>query len=486
MRRFLFACFWKGKNMSAEKKKKINKKLFYYGGAALVLALIFLFSQLRKNTSNNNSLLTATVEKGELVATVGGTGKVEANKSAMLGWKTSGNVSKVYVENGGSVTSGDILAELSQTSLPQNVILAQADLVEAKRNLETVMESDTQRSQTYLDLLDAEENLQDAQDDIDHWNYKNADQKIVDQARAGFIAAEENLKQVKAELQSLDSDTNDAELQIVQTKVDEAQLARDKALRNLSFILGKTYNTEVAEDFANYDLAKAKLEDVQREWDRLKDGQNKDDILAAQAKVTAAESVAGMANLSAPFDGTITSVMTKEGDEVNAGTSAFRIDDLSKFYIEVDIPEIDINRIQIGQEAEFTFDSLLDKTYHGTVVEVAGAGTESQGETNFTIKLLVSDADENIMPGMTASVSITVLKLEDTLIVPTRAIRLEDGEVVVYVQRNGSIERIPVEIGSSSDSDTQILSGDIAEGDTLVLNPPQDLFTSNQRPAFTR
>lgn len=486
MRRFLFACFWKGKNMSAEKKKKINKKLFYYGGAALVLALIFLFSQLRKNTSNNNSLLTATVEKGELVATVGGTGKVEANKSAMLGWKTSGNVSKVYVENGGSVTSGDILAELSQTSLPQNVILAQADLVEAKRNLETVMESDTQRSQTYLDLLDAEENLQDAQDDIDHWNYKNADQKIVDQARAGFIAAEENLKQVKAELQSLDSDTNDAELQKVQTKVDEAQLARDKALRNLSFILGKTYNTEVAEDFANYDLAKAKLEDVQREWDRLKDGQNKDDILAAQAKVTAAESVAGMANLSAPFDGTITSVMTKEGDEVNAGTSAFRIDDLSKFYIEVDIPEIDINRIQIGQEAEFTFDSLLDKTYHGTVVEVAGAGTESQGETNFTIKLLVSDADENIMPGMTASVSITVLKLEDTLIVPTRAIRLEDGEVVVYVQRNGSIERIPVEIGSSSDSDTQVLSGDIAEGDTLVLNPPQDLFTSNQQPAFTR
>lgn len=472
--------------MSAEKKKKINKKLFYYGGAALVLALIFLFSQLRKNTSNNNSLLTATVEKGELVATVGGTGKVEANKSAMLGWKTSGNVSKVYVENGGSVTFGDILAELSQTSLPQNVILAQADLVEAKRNLETVMESDTQRSQTYLDLLDAEENLQDAQDDIDHWNYKNADQKIVDQARAGFIAAEENLKQVKAELQSLDSDTNDAELQKVQTKVDEAQLARDKALRNLSFILGKTYNTEVAEDFANYDLAKAKLEDVQREWDRLKDGQNKDDILAAQAKVTAAESVAGMANLSAPFDGTITSVMTKEGDEVNAGTSAFRIDDLSKFYIEVDIPEIDINRIQIGQEAEFTFDSLLDKTYHGTVVEVAGAGTESQGETNFTIKLLVSDADENIMPGMTASVSITVLKLEDTLIVPTRAIRLEDGEVVVYVQRNGSIERIPVEIGSSSDSDTQVLSGDIAEGDTLVLNPPQDLFTSNQQPAFTR
>jgi HlyD family secretion protein len=120
------------------------------------------------------------------------------------------------------------------------------------------------------------------------------------------------------------------------------------------------------------------------------------------------------------------------------------------------------------------------------VVEVAGAGTENQGETNFTIKLLMTDSDENILPGMTASVSITVLKLEDVLLVPTRAIRLEDGEIVVYVQRNGAIERINVEIGSSSDSYTQILSGDISENDTLILNPPQDLFNTSQRPAFTR
>ncbi len=472
--------------MSAEKKKKIQKKYYYIGGVVLALILIILSSQLRKNSTSNEGLLTAVVEKGELIATVGGTGKVEANKSATLTWKTSGNVSAIYVENADTVSSGDMLAELSQTSLPQSVILAQADLVDAKRNLETVLESDTQRSQIYLNLLDAEENLKEAQEDIDYWNYKNADQKIVDQARADFIEAEEILKQAKAELQTLATDASDADIQKSQTKVDEAQLVRDKALRNLSYILGKTYNTEVAQDFANYDLAKAQMEDVQREWDRVKNGQNEDDILAAQAKVTAAEAVAGMANLRAPFDGTATAIMAKEGDEVSAGTNAFRIDDLSKFYIEVDIPEIDINRVQIGQDAEFTFDSLLDKTYHGTVVEVAGAGTENQGETNFTIKLLMTDGDKNILPGMTASVSITVLKLEDTLIVPTRAIRLEDGEVVVYVQRNGNIERVIVEIGSSSDSYTQILSGDIVENDTLVLNPPQDLFSTDQQPAFTR
>ncbi len=475
----------KGK-MPAEKKTKIGKKYYYIGGVILALIGILVVAQIRKNAANNDGLLTAVVERGELIATVGGTGKVEANKSATLTWKTSGNVSAIHVKNGDDVSAEDILAELSPASLPQAVLLAQADLVEAKRNLESVLESNTLRSQTYLDLLKTEETLKEAQKDIDRWNYKNADQKVIDQARSEFIQAEEALKQAESELQALSTNAREEEIQKTQAKTDEAQATRDKALRNLSYVLGKTYNTEVAEDFANYDLAKAQLEDAQREWDRVKNGQNEDDTLAAQAKVTAAEAVAGMANLRAPFDGTITAIMTKEGDEVSAGVNAFRIDDLSKFYIEVDIPEIDINRIKTGQEAAFTFDSLLDKTYHGTVVEVAGAGTESQGETAFTIKLLMNDADENILPGMTASVSITVLKLDDVLIVPSRAIRLENDKTVVYVQRNGTIEKVVVAIGSSSDSYTQILSGDITENDVLVLNPPEDIFSTNQQPVFTR
>jgi len=469
--------------MSEGKKRKIGKKYYYIGGVALALILIILFTQLNKNASSNEDLLTATVEKGELIASVGGTGKVEANKSATLSWKTSGNVSSVLVENEDVVSSGTVLAELAPTSLPQNVILAQSDLVDAQRNLETVLESDTQRSQIYLNLLDAEENLKTAKEDVDDWNYNNADQAVIDNARSEFIAAEETLKQAQT---ALDEATTDAAKQDLQIALDDAQIARDKALRNLNYILGKSYDTQVATDFAEYELAKAQLADAQRDWDRVKDGQNADDIRAAQAKVTAAEAVAGMAEIQAPFDGTVTMVMTKAGDEVNTGTNAFRIDDLSKFYVQVDIPEIDIHKIQIGQDAEFTFDSLLDKNYHGKVVEVSGAGIENQGATDFTVKLLITDSDEEILPGMTASVNITVLKLEDALLVPNRAIRLDNGDVVVYVQRNGNIEKIIVEIGSSSDSYTQILAGDIQENDTLVLNPPQDLFNTSQRPAFTR
>ena len=463
--------------MSEDKKSKKTKKYYYYG-AALVLILVIIFFSGRNNDSADE-LLTITVERGELVATVGGTGKVEANKSAILTWNTTGNVSDVLVENGSQVSQGTTLAELAPTSLPQAVILAKADLIEAQHNLDNVMQSNTQRAQTYLDLLDAEQNLKDAQEDVDAWNYNNADQQTIDQARSEFIAAEEDLKQIEVSLQADNKQTS-------QEQLDEAQLTRDKALRNLSSILGKTYNTTVAKDFAQYDLAKAQLEDVQREWERMKDGQNGDDIEAAQARVTAAESVAGLAVINAPFDGTITSVYTNVGDEVNAGIKAFRLDDLSSYYIEVEIPEIDINRIEIGQEAEFTFDSILDKTYYGRVIEVAGAGSEEQGETNFIVKLIMTDSDDEILPGMTASVSITVTKLEDVLIVPTRAIRLENGDIVVYALRNENIEKVVVEIGSSSDSYTQITSGDIVENETLVLNPPEDFFNTSQRPAFTR
>lgn len=463
--------------MSEDKKSKKTKKYYYYG-AALVLILVIIFFS-RKTNDSADELLTITVERGELVATVGGTGKVEANKSAILTWNTTGNVSDVFVENGSQVSQGTTLAELAPTSLPQAVILAKADLIEAQHNLDNVMQSNTQRAQTYLDLLDAEQNLKDAQEDVDSWNYNNADQQTIDQARSEFIAAEENLKQVEASLQADNQQTS-------QEQLDEAQLTRDKALRNLSSILGKTYNTTVAKDFAQYDLAKAQLEDVQREWERVKDGQNGDDIEAAQARVTAAESVAGLAVIKAPFDGTITSVYTNVGDEVNAGIKAFRLDDLSSYYIEVEIPEIDINRIEIGQEAEFTFDSILDKTYYGRVIEVAGAGSEEQGETNFIVKLIMTDSDQEILPGMTASVSIMVTKLEDVLIVPTRAIRLENGDIVVYALRNESIEKVVIEIGASSDSYTQITTGDIVENETLVLNPPEDFFNAAQPPAFTR
>ena len=91
-------------------------------------------------------LQTLEVEIGTLVATIGATGTVRSNQSATLTWQTSGTVESVSAQIGAQVSADQELARLEQTSLPQNVILAQADLVSAEKALEGLKNSQLQQA----------------------------------------------------------------------------------------------------------------------------------------------------------------------------------------------------------------------------------------------------------------------------------------------------------------------------------------------------
>ncbi len=117
-------------------------------------------------------------------------------------------------------------------------------------------------------------------------------------------------------------------------------------------------NQEVSISEGKIALAKARLDDAQREWDRLKDGADPDDIAAAKARVAAIQATIDMAMITAPFAGTVTDVKNLPGDQVNAGSIAFRIDDLSRMLVEVMVPEVDINSIKVGQAVDLTFDAI--------------------------------------------------------------------------------------------------------------------------------
>jgi HlyD family secretion protein len=95
-----------------------------------------------------------------------------------------------------------------------------------------------------------------------------------------------------------------------------------------------------------------------------------------------------------------------------------------------------------------------------------------QGVVNFTITVELTDADAAVKPGMTAGVNIVVEELQDVLLVPNRAVRLVDGERVVYVLEEGQAVKKDVRLGSSSDTMSIVASGDVVEGDAIILNPP--------------
>ena len=309
----------------------------------------------------------------------------------------------------------------------------------------------------------------------------------IDLARSEFLDLEEDYKAAKAAYEILE-DLEDTDPKRVEAKefMDEEKFKRDKAFRSLNYLLGKVFDQEVAEDFADYDVALAQLEDAQREWERLKDGPNVNDITAAEAKVAAAEATVSLGWIEAPFDGTVTLANPKTGDEVDSGRSAFRIDDLSKLFVEVEISEVDVNRITIGQRADITFDAIIGETFTGEVIEVSSVGIDDGSGVDFQVTLEIINPTEQVRPGMTAAVNIIVSEIKDVLSVPNRAVRLMGEQRVIYTLKDGELLEVEVEFGSSSDVYSEVKAGDIEEGDLIVLNPPMEFASNGGPPPFMR
>jgi HlyD family secretion protein len=226
---------------------------------------------------------------------------------------------------------------------------------------------------------------------------------------------------------------------------------------------------------ANVAIAEAQLADAQREWERLRDGPDSEDIAAAEARVAAAQASANMARIAAPFAGTITRVDVMPGDQVTPGALAFGLADLSQLLVDVEVSEIDIDRVRPGQTVTLTLDAVLARTYQGTVTGVGLTGNAVQGVVNFPVTVEILDADASVRPGMTAAVNIVVDQIENVLVIPNRAVRVQDSQRVVYVLRNGVPQAVPVVLGASSDTNSQVLEGEVQAGDLIVLNPPLQL-----------
>jgi HlyD family secretion protein len=422
---------------------KNNKKFVI--PLVIVAVIAIAYFAMRGNGSAQTAFQTVKVEKGELIATVGATGTVRARQSVNLVWQASGSVEEVNASVGDRVAAEAVLASLSSTSVAQNIILAQADLVNAQRTLEELMASDTARAQSWIVL-------RAAQDDFD---------------------TAENLYNAMV--------SGDYEYeQITYTTIRGMRVPTVETVT-----VGQVDDETLADAKADMDLKKAKLDDAQRTYDRLKDGPNSADLAAAQARVDAAQATLDMAHLAAPFAGTVTDVQTLAGDQVNAGTFAFRVDDLSSLIVDVEISEVDINSIAVGQPVTLTFDAILGSEYNGEVIQVTQAGSIVQGVVNFTVTVRITDADEQVKPGMTAAVNITVKELKDQILIPNRAVRLVDGQRVVYVLENGLPVMVEVRLGSSSDTMSVLADGDVQEGDSIILNPPAS-FETGGGPPFMR
>jgi HlyD family secretion protein len=449
----------------------MNKKRNITIAVILIVAIVgfFAFRTFAKNTQDSVTadLQTEAAQRGSLEAYVGGTGSVRSNQNVTLSWQTNGTVGRVNVELGDDVQAGDVLAELSTSSLPQTLILARADLVAAQDALEDLYDSfgPLALALAQQQLADARDALEHAEDEWDGIHYKG-DQDEIDDAREAYRDAEDALE-LAADYYSKTS---------VQYK--RVYQAYASALAHYNYVSGNTVDEiKEAQYAAALEVANQQLVEAQAEYDRLLAGPTEDEIAAADARVFAAEAALQQAWIEAPFAGTVTLAQPLVGDQVGPGTTAFRVDDLSRLLVDVQISEVDINRVAVGQLALLRFDAILANEYTGEVIEVSPVGAVDQGLVNFKVTIALTDFDDQIKPGMTAAVNIRVEELEDVLLVPNRAVRAVEGQRVVYVlSDSGSIDMIEIELGATSDENSEVISGDLSVGDEVILNPPTSFF----------
>ena len=184
--------------------------------------------------------------------------------------------------------------------------------------------------------------------------------------------------------------------------------------------------------------------------------------------------------ITAPISGTIIEKDAKVGDAVKAGDTLCIVYDLSYLEMSINVDELQISSISVGQQVQITADAVPDKTYVGTVTRVSMKGTSNGGTTTYPVSIRIDDTD-GLRPGMNANAEIVVAEAKNALVVPNAAV--VRGSYVLVTKDSPSAANadttmeapegfvyVPVKTGVSDDDYTQIVSG-IQEGDTIGYDP---------------
>ncbi len=409
---------------------------------------------------------TAVLAKGTLESTVSVSGTVRARQSATLRWQIQGVVGKVAVAAGDHVRRDQVLAVLRDDQWPQALLQARVSLLNAQKQLQDLRDAASLRyAQALQQLAQAKRQRDRAQNHYDwivNWDDEDAQQEYKKWHNM-VISIQHDLNDPRTPPQLQDALRAQLELAKRQEQIAKANLDGPSDL-------------DLQEAEANLTLAKAQVEQAEREVARWKDGPPADQVSILEAQIAAAQATLDMARLTAPFGSVVTDAQVREGNVVAPGQVAFRLDDLGQLLVDVGLSELDVAQVEVGQQATLAFDALPGRTYHGIVSETALAGEAARGGGSVTFRATVrlTDADEAIRPGMTAAVSIRTAHLEDVLLLPLRAIRMRDGTPVVFVLRAGQPQPVKVRLGATSDEYAQLLDGDLHVGDQIVLNPPTE------------
>lgn len=209
-----------------------------------------------------------------------------------------------------------------------------------------------------------------------------------------------------------------------------------------------------------------------------------DSLRAAELQMSSAEKTISHYTIDAPISGTIVDKKVKAGDKLSANDTAMQnlctIYDMSYLEMKLNVDELKIRSLEVGQEVDITADAVPGETYKGVISSILVAGTTANGSTSYPVTVRIDDMGE-LLPGMNATAKITTASVKNVLALPNAA--LVRGSYVLVTKDSPSAANadpdmtapegyvyVPVKIGVSDDDYTQIISG-VTGNDTVAYDP---------------
>lgn len=287
--------------------------------------------------------------------------------------------------------------------------------------------------------------------------------------------------QAKANLLLAKANVEKAEAALVDTR---RTMERNKVLFARNFIARSDLDTSET----NYQSAVAQL------------SASKAQVEQAKATLDFAETNLKYTKIVSPVDGIVISRNVDVGQTVAASfqtPTLFNIaQDLTKMQIDTNVDEADIGKIKANQPVEFTVDAYPDTTFTGKVSEVRSAPTTIQNVVTYDVVVRVDNPELKLKPGMTANVSIILADKKGVLRISNAALRFrpiekgpEKGKEAsvqkgpgIWVLENKKPKRLSVALGISDGNYTEILSGNVKEGDEVIVEATAAGKKSNTPP----
>ncbi len=416
------------------RKAQTRKKLFVggvIGGVAVVAAIVAGVSYLGSSSSSADASapMTTMVEKGDFSEAVTASGSAQPVESVVVSPGVDGTIESVNIAEGDTVNEGDVIMTLTNSDLDKKITEAANGVRDAKSGV-------AEATDAYNALVDKYNKA--IESDAKAW-------EIWNQEKANFYADEENAGKSYTTAEPESSAPTDSEFQSAERNIEKAK------------------NT-LADAQATYNEA------VETADKRTVRAPKSGSVVVMNAQVGASITSGG------------TSGGTSSASSESGSGALIQIADLSQMMVKVNVNEVDISKVSVGQAATVTFTALPNVVADATVTRIAtvsstsgsSSGSGSSGAATYEVSLLIPNPAEGLKPGMTANVSIQIQSVPDTLIVPVSSVgTAADGSSYVTVVKGTeekTYEQRAVTV-VASDKANAAIQGSVAEGDAILLSP---------------